>query len=178
MPKRKPEATRAKGESLQFWYWLIGAALIVVADQATKLYFAAAYTYGERFAVLPFLDFTLLYNKGAAFSFLADGGGWQRWLFSLIAVFAVVLIVRLLRRHPQQYLFATSLMLILGGALGNLIDRVQLGYVVDFILFYINNWHFPAFNIADIAITIGAALLILDEILRLRRKRRKDKLSN
>lgn len=156
-----------------FWFWLSGAAFIVLLDQASKLVFDGAFQYGERLAVLPFLDFTLLYNQGAAFSFLADGSGWQRWFFSAIALAAGVLIIRLLYQQPRQKLFCTALMLILGGAAGNLIDRIQHGHVVDFILFYWKSWYFPAFNVADIAISVGAALLILDEILRLRRQRHK-----
>jgi signal peptidase II len=123
--------------------------------------------------VLPFFDFTLLYNPGAAFSFLADGHGLQRWLFSAIALIAVVLILHLLWRNPRQPLFCTAIAAILGGAVGNLIDRIQHGHVVDFLLFYWRQWYFPAFNVADVAITCGAALLILDEVLRWRRARGK-----
>jgi len=152
--------------------WLALAAVLVVLDQISKYWFDATYQYGERVAVLPFFDFTLLYNPGAAFSFLADGQGWQRWMFTGIALAVVALILSLLRKHPTQKLFCCALALVLGGAVGNLIDRVQYGHVVDFLLFYWNSWHFPAFNVADIAITLGAGLLILDEALRLRRARR------
>lgn len=169
-PGSKP-ATHTPGRL--FAGWLAGALLIIVLDQASKLYFDNHFAWGERVALLPFLDFTLLYNEGAAFSFLSNEGGWQRWLFSAIALAAAVLIIRLLRQQPRQKLFCTSLMLILGGALGNLIDRVLHGHVVDFILFYWNSWHFPAFNVADIAISAGAGLLILDELLRIRRQRRR-----
>src|SRR5690606_35792653 len=113
-----------------------------------------------------------LYNPGAAFSFLASGQGWQRWLFTAIALCAVGLILHLLRRNPRQTLFCSSLTCILGGAVGNLIDRIQHGHVIDFFLFYWKGWSFPAFNVADIAITCGAALLILDEILRIRREKK------
>ena len=153
--------------------WLSGAALIIIADQITKLWFDAHLGYGERWPVLPFFDFTLLYNTGAAFSFLAEGQGWQRWLFSAIALVAAALILHLLWRSPGQRLFCTALMCILGGAVGNLIDRLQHGHVIDFLLFYWQQWHFPAFNIADVGITIGALLLILDEILRYVHHRRK-----
>lgn len=129
--------------------------------------------YAQRIAVLPFFDFTLLYNPGAAFSFLAAEQGWQRWLFTIIAFAAIGLILHLLRRHPRQTLFCVSLSCILGGAVGNLIDRVQHGHVVDFLLFYWQDWYFPAFNVADIAISCGAGVLILDEILRIRRDRRR-----
>jgi signal peptidase II len=153
--------------------WLLGALLIIVADQISKVYFDSRLVYGERWPVLPFFDFTLLYNTGAAFSFLADGQGWQRWLFTAIALGAVSLIINLLRRSPTQMLFCTSLMCILGGAVGNVIDRIQHGHVIDFLLFYWNTWYFPAFNVADIAISLGAALLILDEVLRWRNSRQK-----
>lgn len=152
--------------------WLVLAALIVILDQITKIWFDANLAYAERWAVLPFFDFTLLYNPGAAFSFLAEGQGWQRWLFSVIALMAVALILNLLWRSPNQPLFCTALTSILGGAIGNLIDRIQHGHVIDFLLFYWQQWHFPAFNIADITITCGAILLILDEILRYFRHRR------
>jgi signal peptidase II len=151
--------------------WLAGALLIIIADQACKLYFNSALQYAERWPVLPFFDFTLLYNPGAAFSFLAQGQGWQRWLFTAIALGATGLILHLLRRNPDQPLFCASLMCILGGALGNMIDRLQHGHVIDFLLFHWQRWFFPAFNVADIAITAGAALLILDELQRYLRQR-------
>lgn len=151
--------------------WLLAAAAVIVLDQATKVGFDSALSYGQRWPVLPFFDFTLLYNSGAAFSFLADGQGWQRWLFTGIALVATVVIVRLLRKYPHEKLFCAALALILGGALGNAIDRLLYGYVVDFLLFYWQDWYFPAFNVADIAITCGAILLLIDEILRWRRER-------
>lgn len=169
--KRSPRA-------LRFWAWLAGALVIIVLDQITKVYFDQALQYGERWHVLPFFDFTLLYNPGAAFSFLADGQGWQRWLFTAIALGAIGLIVHLLRRSPEQRLFCASLTCILGGAIGNVIDRIQHGHVIDFLLFYWDSWYFPAFNIADIAITCGAILLVLDEILRMRREKRKTHSTN
>ncbi len=155
-----------------FLGWLLLAVLIIGLDQLTKVGFDSTLGYGERRNVLPFFDFTLLYNPGAAFSFLADGQGWQRWLFTAIALIATVIIVRLLWKHPRQGLFCAALACILGGALGNAIDRLIHGHVVDFLLFYWQDWYFPAFNIADVAITVGAILLILDEILRWRRERR------
>jgi len=154
-----------------FVVWLALAAVLVVCDQSSKYWFDTSYAYGQRVAVLPFFDFTLLYNPGAAFSFLADGQGWQRWLFSVIALAVVVLILFLLRKHPGQTLFCSALTLVLGGAVGNLIDRVHYGHVVDFLLFYWKSWHFPAFNVADIAISCGAVLLILDEGRRWQRAR-------
>jgi len=151
--------------------WLAIAAAIVVLDQVTKITFDTWLSYSERVAVLPFFDFTLLYNRGAAFSFLAAQDGWQRWLFTALALLVSGFIIWLLTRHPHQRLFCVALTLILGGAIGNVIDRIAYGHVIDFLLFYWNNWYFPAFNVADIAITCGAALLILDELLRWRRTR-------
>ncbi|MYN14694.1 lipoprotein signal peptidase [Pusillimonas sp. TS35] len=165
-------AAPAKPARGRFWAWLLTAALIIVADQLTKVYFDTRLAYGERWPLLPFFDFTLLYNPGAAFSFLASGEGWQRWFFTAVALGATVLILYLLRRNPHQPLFCAALALILGGAVGNVIDRIQHGHVIDFLLFYWRNWYFPAFNVADIAITCGAILLILDELLRMRRERR------
>lgn len=170
---QRPKRADAPLFPRRFWKWMAWALLIVVVDQITKAYFNGNMQYGERWHVLPFFDFTLLYNPGAAFSFLAAGQGWQRWLFTVIAVGAIGLILHLLRRHPGQILFGASLTCILGGAVGNLIDRIMHGHVVDFLLFYWNTWHFPAFNVADMAITCGAVLLILDEILRIRRERRR-----
>jgi signal peptidase II len=111
------------------------------------------------------------HNSGAAFSFLAGASGWQRWFFTVIGVLAAGLILWLLKSHAGQRLFAFSMACILGGAIGNVIDRVRFGYVVDFLDFHWHGWHFPAFNVADSAITVGAACLILDELLRVRRGR-------
>lgn len=171
MPDR-PANQQVSGKKPSLWGWLTGALFIVALDQVTKIWFDSHLHYAERLTVLPFFDFTLLYNRGAAFSFLAGGEGWQRWLFTGIAIAAIGLIIHLLRRHASQTLFCASLMLILGGAAGNVIDRLIYGHVIDFLLFYWNSWFFPAFNVADICITCGAFLLILDEILRVRRARR------
>ncbi len=140
--------------------WLGLSALIVILDQITKLWISHHFVYGEHLAVTDFFNLVLAHNSGAAFSFLSDASGWQRWLFSAIAVIAAVWITWLLRKHEQEKLFCFALALILGGALGNLIDRIAYGYVVDFLDFYWGSYHFPAFNIADSAITCGAALLI------------------
>lgn len=153
------------------WPWLLLAAAIIAVDQLTKAYFDAALEYGERIAVLPVFDFTLLYNRGAAFSFLAQQSGWQRWLFTGLGTAAACFILWMLHRHRGERRFSLSLAMILGGALGNVIDRALHGYVVDFLDFHWGGRHFPAFNIADSAITVGAALLILDELLRVRRSR-------
>lgn len=151
--------------------YLLWAVLIIALDQASKAWITGHFSYGQRINMLPFFDFTLLYNTGAAFSFLADGGGAQRWLFTAIALLAAGFILRWLYTQAEQRLLCTALICILGGALGNAIDRLLHGHVVDFLLFYWHNWFFPAFNVADIAITCGAGLLILDEILRARRTR-------
>lgn len=173
MPKQPAQLKQAVPEPKRFWGWIALAACIIAADQFSKIWFDSQLRYGERIPVLPFFDFTLLYNPGAAFSFLAGGAGWQRWLFTGIAAAAIGLILYLLRRNPGQTLFCGALACILGGAVGNVVDRVQHGHVIDFLLFYHHPWYFPAFNIADIAITCGAMLLILDEVQRVRRERQK-----
>ncbi len=142
--------------------WLSLAGFIIVLDQISKLWISSHFTYGESIHVTDFFNLVLAHNSGAAFSFLSDAGGWQRWMFSAIAVAASIWIVRLLRQHAQQTLFCLALALVLGGALGNLIDRVAYGYVVDFLDFHWSTSHFPAFNVADSAISVGAALMILD----------------
>jgi len=142
--------------------WLGLSALVIVLDQISKAWIISRFAYGETMHVTGVFDLVLAHNTGAAFSFLHDAGGIQRWLFSSIAVVASVWIVWLLRKHGTQALFALALSLILGGALGNLIDRIAYGYVVDFLHFHWNEYYFPAFNLADSAITCGASLLILD----------------
>ncbi|MDF0729157.1 signal peptidase II [Pseudomonas entomophila] len=145
------------------WLWL--SLVVLVADQATKLYFDSALTMYQQIVVIPdYFSWTLAYNTGAAFSFLADSSGWQRWLFALIAVVvSAVLVVWLKRLGRNETWLAVALALVLGGALGNLYDRVVLGHVVDFILVHWRNTHyFPAFNLADSAITVGAVMLALD----------------
>ncbi|HUH39373.1 MAG TPA: signal peptidase II, partial [Castellaniella sp.] len=158
-----PDSDRRK-RLLPMAGWLLVAIALIVLDQISKSAISAGLVYGQRIPILPFFDLTLLYNTGAAFSFLADSGGGQRWLFTGIAVIAAIVILRLLYTHAGQRLFCASLACILGGALGNALDRVAHGHVLDFLLFYWNDWYFPAFNIADMAITCGATLLILDEI--------------
>jgi signal peptidase II len=155
-----PDAPRAAGRMLP---WLAVAAVVIVLDRVTKALVEARFRYGERLPVLDgFFDLVLVYNTGAAFSFLSDAGGWQRPFFIAVAVAASALILFLLRRHAAERWFALGLALILGGALGNLYDRVVLGHVVDFLLFHWRGWHYPAFNVADSAITVGAAILIID----------------
>jgi signal peptidase II len=142
--------------------WLGLAALVIVLDQLSKAVINSHFVFGESVAVTSFFNLVLAHNTGAAFSFLSDAGGLQRWLFSAIAIVASVWIVWLLRKHQTQKLFSFALAFILGGALGNLIDRIAYGYVVDFLDFHWGGYHFAAFNLADSAITCGAALLIWD----------------
>ncbi len=142
--------------------WLALAGIVIVLDQLSKAAITSHFEYGEALAITGFFNLVLAHNTGAAFSFLHDAGGLQRWLFSAIAVAASTWIVWLLRKHGQQTLFSLALALILGGALGNLIDRIAYGYVVDFLDFHWAGYHFAAFNVADSAITCGAALLIWD----------------
>jgi signal peptidase II len=153
------------------WRWLPLTVALIVIDQLTKLLIVQNFSYGERLNLLPVLDLTLAYNRGAAWSLLDSASGWQRWLFTGLAiVVAVVLVVWLKRlKARSQGLLACALSLILAGALGNVIDRVRLGHVIDFILAYWNEHAFPVFNVADSAITIGAALLLLDAFLESRR---------
>jgi len=162
-----PAHTSPRGRSLLFWLML--AVAIVIIDQVTKVYFNTQYQYGERHNVLPFFDLTLMYNRGAAFSFLADESGWQRWFFTALGIGASVVIVWLLRKHAANTRFSLALTLIMGGAIGNVIDRAVYGHVVDFLLFYWKDWYYPAFNVADMGIVCGAILLVLDEFLKSRK---------
>jgi len=149
--------------------WLALSAIVIVADQLTKAAVLTSFRPGEQLVLAPFASLVLAFNTGAAFSFLADADGWQRWLFTAIAAAAAVLIVWLLRRGGDR-LYLGGLALILGGALGNLYDRLTIGTVVDFLLLHYRGWAWPAFNVADSAITVGAALLIVDSF----RARRRD----
>jgi signal peptidase II len=151
--------------------WLGLAALIVLLDQATKLAIERVFDYGDVRPVTGFFNLVLTYNKGAAFSFLAGASGWQKHFLTTIGIVASLFILYLLARHGTQKLFSLALALILGGAVGNVIDRIAHGHVIDFLDFHWRGWHWPAFNVADSAIVCGAALLILDELLRVRRTR-------
>jgi signal peptidase II len=144
--------------------WLLIAAVVAVLDQTTKMVVQAHIRPGDVVHVLPFLDLVLVFNKGAAFSFLAGASGWQREFFIAVAIGASALIVYLLRRHAEDRLFCAGLALILGGALGNLWDRIALGHVVDFVLLHAYGYHWPAFNVADSAITVGAVILVWDGV--------------
>ncbi|MGR9073729.1 MAG: signal peptidase II [Gammaproteobacteria bacterium] len=143
------------------WMWL--SLLAVVLDQASKLAVSHTMELYQSIAVLPYFNLTYVHNTGAAFSFLSDAGGWQRWFFAgLAVVISTVLGVWLARLKKSEILLAVSLSLVLGGAIGNLIDRLVYGYVIDFLDVYYKSWHWPAFNVADSAITLGVALMLLE----------------
>ena len=146
--------------------WFAVAAAIVAADRVTKLVMLEAFAPGERLQVTGFFNLVLVFNKGAAFSFLAGASGWQTPVFATISTVAAVVITVLIVRHSGNRLLCAALALILGGALGNLWDRLEWGHVVDFLDFHAAGWHWPAFNVADSAITIGAVLLILESFVR------------
>ncbi|MFT7300109.1 MAG: signal peptidase II [Porticoccus sp.] len=158
--------------SWNFGRWYLLAALIIFIDQLTKHWVSSAFSYGETLQIFPFLNLTLVHNMGAAFSFLSEAGGWQRWFFAVVSVVVtVVIVVWLSRLSDRQVLLALALSLVLGGAIGNLWDRVLLGYVVDFVDLYYRHYHWPAFNVADAAITLGALLLILESLLASKEKK-------
>jgi signal peptidase II len=149
--------------------WLGIAAIVILIDQLSKIVISRMLTQSDAIPLNSFFNLVLAYNKGAAFSFLATQAGWQRWLFSGISLVATLFIIYLLKKHAGQKLFCWSMALILGGAVGNLIDRVIYGHVVDFVDFHIHSWHFPAFNVADSAICVGAVLFVIDELRRVSR---------
>jgi signal peptidase II len=153
-------------------WWLLLSAVVVLADQVSKAYIAAHYLEFEFTRILPVLDITCMHNVGAAFSFLASASGWQRWVFIGLAVVVSIGITVWLIRLPRSThpLLAAGLALVLGGALGNVVDRIRLGYVIDFIHFHWNEAYFPAFNVADSSITVGAACLLLDALFEGRQK--------
>ena len=165
--KKKTTSFAASKSGSGMLPWLGLAAIIVLLDQVTKITITRLFEYGETLPVTGFFNLVLVYNPGAAFSFLGDAGGWQRYFFTAVALGAVLYILYLLKRHPGQTLFCLALSLIMGGAIGNVIDRMAYGHVIDFLDFY---WtgigHFPAFNVADIAISVGAFLFIADELRR------------
>ena len=149
--------------------WVALAAVFVLIDQLTKNLVERTFDYGDVKAVTGFFNLVLTYNKGAAFSFLASASGWQAHFLTMVGIGASVFILYLLGRHGNQRLFSLALALILGGAIGNVIDRIAYGHVIDFLDFHAGGWHWPAFNVADSAIVGGAMLLVLDELLRVRR---------
>lgn len=147
---------------MKLHYSLAIALTVLILDLATKYWVESILVYGQFIPVTGFFNLVLTYNAGAAFSFLSEASGWQRWFLSAIAIVASVVIIYMLHKYKTEKLFCISLSLILGGALGNLWDRITLGHVVDFLDFYVGDYHWPAFNIADSAIFIGAALLIIE----------------
>ncbi len=159
------------------WLWLSG--LVIVLDQISKYMAGQMLKMFQPLAVMPMFNLTLMHNTGAAFSFLSEAGGWQRWFFTLIAVVVSIVIFTWIRRLGScQHLQAAALSLVLGGALGNVIDRLLLGHVVDFIQIYYDRWYWPAFNLADSAITLGVGLLILDTLLHKAPSKTKDKMQD
>jgi signal peptidase II len=165
---RSPKAA-SMGSSNHLIRWLGIALIIILADQFTKVLILGSFQLGDSRYVTSFFNVVRVHNSGAAFSFLAGASGWQRWFFVGLGAAATVFIIWMLRRHGRQTLFATALTLILGGAVGNVIDRLLHGYVVDFIQVHAAGWYFPSFNIADSAISVGAVLLIWDELRRVKR---------
>ncbi|MBC7444624.1 MAG: lipoprotein signal peptidase [Polaromonas sp.] len=166
--RTSPKKMSATGSLLP---WLGLALILLIADQFTKVLILGYYQLGDATTVTSFFNIVRVHNTGAAFSFLASASGWQRWFFTGIGAAAAVFIVWMLKSHPGQKLFSFAMACILGGAVGNVVDRTLHGYVVDFLDFHYAGWHFPAFNIADAAISIGAVCLILDELARVRRAR-------
>lgn len=150
--------------------WLGIAAIVLLLDQLSKITIIKTLHYKQAIPITSFFNLVHVHNEGAAFSFLANQSGWQRYFFTAIGVVAAVFIIYLLSRHAGQKLFCWALALILGGAIGNVIDRVMYGYVIDFLDFYWHNYSFPAFNIADSAISLGAGMFILDELRRVNNK--------
>ena len=150
--------------------WFVISAIIVALDLYTKSLVQKAFAFGEHLTVTSFFDLVRYHNEGAAFSFLANAGGWQKWFFTVVTLVAVIVITYLLVKHHADKLFSSGLALVLGGAIGNLYDRLTLGYVVDFLYFHIDDLYWPAFNVADSAICVGVGLLLLDSF-------KKDKLA-
>ena len=157
--------------SARLWPWLGVALAVILLDQLTKTLILGTFHLGDSRTVAPMLNIVRVHNSGAAFSFLAGASGWQRWFFVVLGIAAALFIGWLLARHATQRLFCLALALILGGALGNVIDRLLHGHVVDFIQVHHRGWYFPSFNVADAAISVGAALLVIDELRRVRRSK-------
>ena len=162
-------ARSAKAGSSGMLQWLGLAFIILLVDQFTKVLIMGYYHLGDSTYVTSFFNVVRAHNSGAAFSFLSGASGWQRWFFTIIGFVAAAVIIWMLRSHAGQKLFSFAMACILGGAIGNVIDRMAHGYVIDFLDFHWHGMHFPAFNVADSAITLGAICLILDELLRVRK---------
>jgi signal peptidase II len=170
--KTKPSFSAVKsGQGSSLVPWLGIAFVVILLDQISKITITRTFMHGEEKPITSFFNLVLAYNPGAAFSFLSNQGGWQRYFFAAIAIGAVGFIIYLLRKHAGQRMFCWALALIMGGALGNLIDRLMYGHVIDFLDFHLSGiGHFPAFNIADTGITIGAMLFIFDELRRVNKR--------
>lgn len=153
----------------RFITWLGIAIIVLLIDQLTKLTISTTFQYAEFKYITSFFNLVLVYNEGAAFSFLANSTGWQRYFFTLLGLVVAVFIVYLLKKNTEKKRFCTALSLILGGAVGNVIDRVVHGHVIDFLDFHLNNAHWPAFNVADSAICVGAVLFVIDELCRVKK---------
>ena len=171
---RSTFSSSSRGPGLALWLGL--AALVILLDQFTKVLIVGNFQLGESHLVTSYFNVVRAHNTGAAFNFLADASGWQRWFFVSLGAVASIVIVWMLRTHPTQRLFCFSVAMILGGAIGNVIDRIWHGHVVDFLQFHAEalapmfpGGYFPSFNVADSAITLGAICLVLDELLRVRR---------
>ena len=145
-----------------FYKYLSISAIVIVVDLYTKHLIQQAFVFGDLRPITSFFDLVRYHNQGSAFGFLNDAGGWQKWFFNAIGIVASIVIIYLLKKHTSEKLFCLGLALVLGGAIGNLYDRITLGYVVDFLNFHINNYYWPAFNVADSAICVGVALLLWD----------------
>ena len=160
--------TRPSGTSLLPWLGI--ASIVVLLDQLTKITIEKMFVYGQEMVITSFFNLVLAYNKGAAFGFLNNQPGWQRYFFTAVAVIAVVAILYMLKKHSGQRMFCWALALIMGGAIGNAIDRLMYGHVIDFLDFHAAGTHFPAFNLADSAIFLGAVLFIFDELRRVNKQ--------
>ncbi|MDB5822297.1 MAG: signal peptidase [Herminiimonas sp.] len=169
MATRKRTFSNSSSSNNGIMPWLGISLIVILLDQVTKITIKQMFAFGQSRPVTSFFNLVLAYNEGAAFSFLSSQGGWQRYLFTGISVCAAILILFLLKRNAGQRMFCWALALILGGALGNLIDRVAYGHVIDFLDVHAGGWHWPAFNIADSAICIGAVLFVVDELRRAKR---------
>ena len=166
MASNKKRLMPSSSNSNSLLPWLGISLIVLLLDQLSKITILKLFHYGESRPVTGFFNLVLVYNKGAAFSFLAAESGWQRHLFTAIGIAAAIYIIYLLRKHAGQRMFCWALALILGGAIGNVIDRIVYGHVIDFLDVFVGSWHWPAFNIADSAICIGAVLFVLDELRR------------
>jgi signal peptidase II len=158
---------RKRSDNWQAWWphwlgWLDISAVVVALDLYTKHLIEQSFKLGDFKSITPFFDIVRAHNTGAAFSFLANAGGWQKWFFTGISLVAIVVLIYLIKKHQTNKLFCWGAALVLGGAIGNVFDRITLGYVVDFLSFHLNNFYWPAFNVADSAIVVGVGLLLLD----------------